>query len=102
MPGTKDACKLGFYKKHFEGWLWKKDNAIYISMVISLNSGQGNLSRLFEKILKHGYTIKVPTPLGKMIPILKKKKFYPTQEPNKEYGEDVEVWVNPPNPPMRR
>ena len=83
--------KLGFTSDKFDGWLWRKGKDIYISFIVSLNEGQGNLSKLFDRILELGYNIKVPIPLGKMRLILTKKSFRRNWEYDKRFGK-VEVW----------
>lgn len=86
--------KLGFTSDLFKGWLGESDNYIYISCIISLYPGQGNLSRLFDSILKLGYGIKVPTPFGAMKAILNKKGFAETEEWFEEAGVNVTVFVS--------
>jgi len=53
-----------------DSYLWKMGRDIWISLIISLRPRNGNLRRLFEAILKQGYGIAVPTPLGLMNLIL--------------------------------
>lgn len=88
--------KLGFTSDKFDGYLWKGSKYITISFIISLNSGTGNLSKLFDEIQKLGYGIKVPTPFARMKAIIKKKGFIKTEEPfAPEHGINdlCEVWV---------
>lgn len=95
-PDTTFAKELGFTSDRFEGWLGKKDGYIYISFIISLQSGKGHLSELFQNIQKKGYGIKVPTPFAHMRAIIKKKGFHKTVEPfAPEHGinDPCEVWV---------
>lgn len=87
---------LGFTSDRFDGWLWKKGDYIYISFIESKHRGEGNLSELFENILARGWGIKVPTPMGVMPSILRKKGFKPTSEYHEKAGEDCEVWVKEP------
>lgn len=94
--------KLGFISTKFDGWLWLIENYVYISMITSLNSGNGNLSKLFDKILEMGYGIKVPTPLGNMILIVNKKGFKKTFEYDSEMGCDCEVWVKNTEPSINK
>jgi len=85
--------KLGFTSDKFEGWLWRDGNDIWISFIKTKHEGRGDLSRLFETILEMGYTIKVPTPVGKMKLILINKGFKRTIEFDERTGELIEVWV---------
>jgi hypothetical protein len=92
-PDSEMGKKLGFTKKNFSGYLSLQDNTIWISAIISLNPGKHNLSHLFDKILKEGYSIKVPQPFPKMESIVKKKGFVRTTEMWEEMGTDTEVWI---------
>lgn len=77
----------------FSGWLWKKGDFVYISFIQSLDEGKGNLSRLFNSILKQGYGIKVPTPFPRMEMICRKKGFVQTWENDDVFNEACEVWT---------
>jgi len=92
---TPFATELGFTSDKFANgsYLWKRDNYIMISFIISRFEGQGNLSRLFKKIESKGLGIKVPTPFGRMKSILMKKGFMRTEEWFEEANCPVEVWV---------
>ena len=95
-PDSPFAQELGFTSNKFRGWLGKQENFIYISFIESVDEGQGNLSKLFNRILELGYSIKVPTPLGLMRKIVQKKGFTQTMEPfDPEHGiyDPCEVWV---------
>ena len=96
-PDSEFGKKIGFTSDKFEGWLWKIGNYIYISFIVSKQPNQGNLSKLFDNILKLGYGIKVPTPIGKMKLILKKKGFKKTYEWDDLTKQYVEVWVKEVN-----
>lgn len=63
---SKFAKELGFTSKLFSGYLWKDNKNIWISLIESKNEGQGNLSKLFNKIEELGYNIIVPTALRQM------------------------------------
>ena len=93
---TPFAKELGFTSDRFEGWLGQKDGYIYISFIESLQPGQGNLSELFDNILKLGYGVKVPTPFARMKAIITKKGFTQTEEPfapEMDVMDPCEVWV---------
>jgi len=62
--------KLGFTSDKFEGYLWLEGDYVMISLIISKLPGQGNLLKLFDRILSLGYGIKVPVPSVKMSMIL--------------------------------
>jgi hypothetical protein len=87
------AKRIGFTSDKFKGYLWLIDDSIYISIIMSLKPGEGNLSKLFNNIWCEGYKIKVPTPFKNMRSILEKKGFKETKEYSKEFQEIVEVWV---------
>lgn len=90
------AKELGFTSDKFSGYLWRKDNYIFISFIVSLLEGQGNLSNLFRTIQLKGFGIKVPTPFARMKAICISKGFKKTEEWFKEMGCPVEVWVKEP------
>lgn len=86
--------KFGFSEDLFGGYLWEVDNVVWISLIISNKPGQGNTQRLFKRILKEGYTIKVPTPSTVMEIILRKMDFKETIEWFGEpFNENGVVWV---------
>ena len=77
---------FGFTSELFEGYLWKKKDDIYISFIISKQEGKGNLRKLFNNILQHGFNIKVPTPFPRMQKIISKLGFTKTFEQEKDFG----------------
>jgi len=96
---TPFAKELGFTSDKFDGYLWRKDNYIIISFIISLKEGQGNLSNLFKTIQSKGYGIKIPTPFARMKAICIIKGFKEMTEPfAPEHGmyDPCEVWVKDP------
>lgn len=97
---TPFAKELGFTSDKFSGWLSKRGDYIYISLIESLNPRKGNLSKLFDRIQERGYGIKVPTPFPLMERILRKRGgFVKTLEPfAPEHGinDPCEVWVKEP------
>ena len=72
---TPFAKKIGFVSSKFHGYLWKKENKIIISFIISKEENKGNLSKLFNSILLEGYDVAVPIPSGRMQQILLKRGF---------------------------
>ena len=83
--------QYGFTPDRFDGWLWGKGDRILISFVESKHPGKGHFSELIRKIEESGKCVSVPTPLGKMIPILKAWGFVPHFELDPVFT-DVEVW----------
>ncbi len=93
---TPLAEELGFTSDKFDGYLWKKGNYIVISFIISLQERQGNLKKLFSKIMDKGYGIKVPTPFARMQKICMDNGFRRTEELFKEADCMGEMWVKEP------
>ena len=93
-PGDVDWFPAG----KFHGYLWGYENAVWISLIISLEPGKGNLSKLFEAIWASGRTVKVPCPFVDMRSILQRKGFAIVDDPN------CEVWARAPQSttPSRR
>jgi hypothetical protein len=83
---SKLGKEIGFTSNLFEGYLFKVNKSIYISLIVSKKEGKGNLTKLFNKILEKGYKIMVPTPLGKMKEIVKSKGF------EQRFEKGFEVW----------
>jgi len=69
------AKKIGFTSDKFEGYLWRDEKVITISVIISLQEGQGHLRELIERIEEKGYHILVPTPMPAMMILLKRWGF---------------------------
>ncbi len=97
FPDDKFARKIGFTRDKFDSYLWKDGDSIYISVIISKQPGKGNFSKLINNILKMGYKVKVPIPLGLMRLILLKKGLKKTYEWDYVYMDYVEVWVKEPD-----
>lgn len=79
----------------FAGYLWKDGNYVYISFIISLEPGKGNLKKLFDSIMEQGYGIKIPTPFARMENICKKNNFKHIVEEDDKMGS-VDVWIKKP------
>jgi len=92
-PDSKFGKKIGFTSDKFDGYLWKLGDYIYISFIISKQPNQGNLSKLFNNILNTGHGVKVPTPIGKMEIIVRRKGFIQTYEWDDVFQANVEVWI---------
>ena len=93
---TARAAALGFTADFYEGYLWKSDSRITISIIFCRHPGRGDFSRLLDRIWQLGYTVGVPTPLGHMQAILAHKGFAQGWELFEEAQEDVEVWTRGP------
>ena len=82
---------FGFTSDHFApgSYLFYKNKAIYVSFIESKK--RGNFRTLVRAILEHGFTIKVPTAMGRMKRIVTRAGYRKTFE----YMGDcfIEVWV---------
>lgn len=94
---SEHAQEFGFTSDKFEGWLWKRDNVITVSFIISRQEGQGHFSRLLNAVWAKGYTIQVPTPLGPMRTILQKKGFQRKAVYDRAFQDWVEIWECAPS-----
>ena len=89
---SKFGKKIGFTSDKFNSsWLWKIDNYIYISMIISNKENKGYVTTLFNNILKEGYGVKVPTPFSKMVSICVKHGFKHIVEHGEEGPCDIMI-----------
>jgi len=92
-PDSEFGRQIGFTSDKFEGWLLKKGDVIYISLIINKQPEKDNLSKLLDNILRLGYTIKVPTPLG-VIELKECKKGFRLAKVWWDLAEEwVDVWV---------
>jgi hypothetical protein len=91
------SAPFGFTPDFFDGWLWKKGDAIIVSFIFSLDPGKGHFKRLVENILSSGFAVKIPTPLGEMARIVRKNGYVPTLEYHENYGI-VALWTKHPSP----
>lgn len=85
---------LGFTSDRFGGYLWKKGDRIYVSMIIS--AAKGNFRQLVQTIRERGLSVAIPTPLGRMEEIVRKNGYRQEFPYDEQYGECVEVWVLDP------
>ncbi len=92
-PDSPAGRTFGFTTDKFTpfSYLWKKGDAVYISMISAMNPGKGNFKGLVQTLVGKGLTVKIPTPIGKMEDIVRKNYYTPTLE-DTDYGS-VEVWV---------
>ncbi len=81
--------EIGFLSSKFDGYLWKKDNAIIISLIFS--KARGNFKALVENIRQAGYRVDVPTPMGRMYDILLKNGYVHRIEYDDIMGP-VDIW----------
>lgn len=94
LPDSVLGKRLGFTSDKFEGWLWHEGDRIMISMIISLQEGQGHLSALFKAIEDEQLRIAVPIPFPQMAAILQRKGFKPHTEDGGILGP-CEIWEKP-------
>jgi len=97
VPDSPEGSGLGYCSAWFEGHIRRVNRTIYIWKIFSKDPGKGHLSALIQRMLDRGYTVKVPTPIGKMTGIVRHKGFSRTVEFNPEL-EPYEVWVKKPDP----
>ena len=97
FPETRVGLLLGLNAMDFcaDTYLWKQGDRILISLITVTKKGQGIFSRLLEHLFSLGFTVAVPTPLGRMQAILKAKGFRETWEDDPDFGA-CEVWVKEP------
>ena len=92
-PGDPRVRKYGWVPQRFKGYLSIVDQTVWISSVLSLNPGKGNLSKLVRALHRSGYQIKVPGPFPRMIEICKHLGFTNRPEEFPEMGEMIDVYV---------
>ena len=63
----------GFSKEKFDGYLWKKGQFMWISLITSKCPGCGNVRKLFDAIESFGLRIIVPVPSSRMMQICRKR-----------------------------
>lgn len=65
---SEEAKIFGFTSDKFSknSYLWKNNNEIIISFIVSIHEHHGNLLNLFLTIRNQGYNIFVPTPFPRM------------------------------------
>lgn len=95
-PDSDFGLSIGFTKNNFEGYLWKGEDSITISLIVSLFPGQGHVQGLINRILEAGYIVNVPTPSGKMERLLEFMGFV-RNIVNHELMGPVEVWKKNPS-----
>ncbi len=91
--GTDRAKEFGFIPDLFEGYLWKRENTIFISYIESKFPNKGNFTRLMKEIWNKGFKIAVPTPVAKMRQILIENGFKQTFEWFPEAKDNCEIWI---------
>jgi len=97
VPDSPEAVELGFSSVKFCGDLRLVNGTIYMWRILSKEPGKGRLSGLIQRMLDCGYTVKIPTPIGRMAEIVRRKGFTRTVEYDPEL-EPYEVWVKEPLP----
>ena len=61
-PDSAEARRWGFTSDKFDGWLWRRGDTIWVSLIVSKHPGEGNFRRLMENILETEACVVVPTP----------------------------------------
>ena len=80
------AMMLGFTSDKFDSYLWKTDDMITISFIVSRLSGKGNFRKLIKTIKDKGYRVAVPTPSARMTYIMMRLGAKHHQIEDKEMG----------------
>lgn len=93
-PDSPVGKALGFTSDKFEGWLWKTGDRVMISMIVSIQEGNGHLRALFDGIESHGLKVAVPTPFARMKAICKLRGYKMHIERDPAMGP-CEVWQRP-------
>ena len=95
VPDSPEAVEFGYSSARFSGCLRRKNRSIFIWQIFSKEPGKGHFTHLVKKILDAGYTVQIPTPIGKMAEIVRHLGFTPTCAYSPEL-ELYEVWVKEP------
>ena len=96
--GSAFATQLGFTSDRFtpDSYLWLDGDAVMVSFVMSTQPGKGNFRRMVARCHALGLTVKIPTPLGRMLRIVIVNGYRRAMEHDEVSGEQVEVWVLAP------
>lgn len=89
---SDSAKEFGFTSDKFGGYLWKKEDTITISFIISYQLEKGNFSKLLKTIGKN-FSIEIPTPSVRMKAILEKKGFIEKVVFDEDQNAEVELMV---------
>ena len=81
---TKIAKQFGFTSDKFNGYLWRVNNTIVVSLIESKYEGKGNVRQLLQNILHFGYDVFVPLPFTRMRSICQSLGFEETTVQDKE------------------
>ena len=65
-PDCDFAKEIGFTSDKFSGYLWKRGNAILVSLIISREERRGNFLHLLNALKEKGCDIVVPNPSSRM------------------------------------
>ncbi len=84
---------FGFTSDKFEcaSYLWSDDNTIYVSFIMAKDFHKGHFRELVNTILKKGYIVKIPTPIGIMPHIVRKWKFEKTYEFDEHLKTNIDI-----------
>ena len=91
-PGDDGTDAIGFTADKFsaDSYLWRKGDAIWISLIFANHPGKGDFSRLVKNLEAAALKVIVPTPFAHMAAILTAWGYQPFQHP-----DGLEVWCRP-------
>ncbi len=92
--GTPAADAIGYTDDLFYGHFTRKGNSLIIHYIYSLNPREGNVQRLFKKLIATGWDLWVVYPCEEMQHICKKFGFTGELEVIGDYyrGKEVSCW----------
>lgn len=81
--------QFGFTSDKFskDSYLWKSDRQVVVSFIES--KARGNFRALAETILSQGFSVVVPTPLGRMKEIVRKAGY----QQSFDTADGCELWT---------
>jgi hypothetical protein len=96
--GTEEAERFGFTPHRFNrpSYLWRDGTTIIVGFIESAHPRHGDFRRLVEEILRQGFRVAIPTPLGRMAGIVLRNGYQRVVETT-EQGESCEVWFLEPS-----
>lgn len=88
---TSDVFAVGSYL-----WLDNKAKTITVSFIMCQEEGKGYFGKLLKDLWAKGMTVLVPTPLGRMVKILKHYGFKKGKVFDELLECPVEIWTKGP------
>jgi hypothetical protein len=91
----ESAKLIGFTSDKFSdySYLWNTGRSIYISIIGTTKKGNGDFRKLVQNILRYGYDVRIPTPLGKMLYLVQKNGYVKTKAWDENNECYTEIWV---------